>query len=311
MTIEDPESEDIPSRLRPLVRPFQSSPFSVAPERQADLVTLRDKYDIRIYIKVDEKDWLFHEFRLGKRIFVGLRTLERLWAYCYGYNAMITELQRAGADGFVGIRNPGEYGLAFQVLEWASQKKLSDVEGPWPDFLPEPGLKDKLEHVEAANHFFLMMSGRLLLHEFAHTILDHHNAPDTPPDILKSEEFAADEWADRWMLDQWEKYALDERVFIGRCLGIALAYAPALILGIDATQPSKSHPSPIERILAFIDRHLPCGNPLERRTIDFPCAFLMTIASHLVFMKTKEPPPNDPIPDTYHDWFVRYAKYFP
>lgn len=311
MTINDPEPENIPSRLRPLTRPFQSSPFSVAPEREHELLALRDQFDIRIYLKADAKDWLFQEFRMGKRIFVGLRTLERLWAYCYGYNAMITELQRAGADGFVGIRNSAEYGLAFQILEWASQKKLPDIEGPWPDNLPSPSSQGELEHVKTANHFFLMMSGRLLLHEFAHTVLDHQTAPDTPAATLKAEEFAADEWADRWMLDRWQDYNDDERVLIGRCLGIALAYAPALILGIDAKEPSESHPSPIERILAFIDRHLPNGNPMDRRAIDFPCAFLMTIASHLIFMKTKEPPPNEPIPTTYREWFVRYAPFFP
>src|SRR5437016_1025277 len=124
MEIENPTPEDIPSKLRPLIEPFQSAPFSVAPERQPELEQLSDKYDFRIRLKADAEDWLFQEFRLGKRIFVGLRTLERLWAYCYGYNTIITELQVAGIGGFERLRNPEECQLAFGLLDWASQKNL-------------------------------------------------------------------------------------------------------------------------------------------------------------------------------------------
>lgn len=311
MTIENPTPNDIPSKLRSLIGPFQSSPFHVAPERQDEMLALRDKHDIRIYLKADAEDWLFQEFRMGKRIFVGLRTLERLWAYCYGYNAIASELQAASGAAVEAMPNPEEYQLAFGILDWANQKTLADIEEPWPEFLPDPSLTDELEHVRASNHIFVMMSGRLLLHEFAHTILQHHNDPETPPEILKREELEADAWADSWILDKWQDYKSDDKVFIGRCLGIAFAHAPTLILGINAQAPSPSHPSPIERILNFIDRHLPNGNPLEKRRVDFPCAFLITIASHVVFMKTKSAPLIEPIPSIYREWFLRFAAYFP
>jgi Peptidase U49 len=304
------ELNDIPSKLRPLMKAFQSAPFNVAPERDKELLVLRDKYDIRIYLKADAEDWLFQEFRLGKRIFVGLRTLERLWAYCYGYNTIVTELQKAALAGVEQLQNQGEYKLAFYLLDWASQKKLADIEGDWPDLLPDPSLVDELEHVKTANHIFLMMSGRLLLHELAHTVLGHSNAPDTPPDVLKREEFEADAWADNWMLEKWKDYKSDEKVFIGRCLGIAFANAPPLILGLDAKSPSASHPSPIERIVDFAERNSLNGNPNDQRPIDFPCAFLTTIAAHLVFMRHKTAPVM-PIPKTYKEWFRRFASYFP
>jgi len=311
MVIENPSPNDIPSKLRPLIEPFQSSPFHVAPERENEMLALRDKHDIRIYLKGDAKDWLFQEFRMGKRIFVGLRMLERLWACCYGYNTIVSELQAVGDGGVEAMLNPEEYQLAFGLLDWASQKKLADIEEPWPPFLPDPSLADELEHVKASNHVFLMMSGRLLLHEFAHTILQHHNDPDTSPGVLKQEELEADAWADDWILEKWRDYNSDDKVFMGRCLGIAFAHAPTLILGIDMQKPSPSHPSPIDRILNFIDRHLPNGNPLDRRRVDLPLAFLMTIASHVVLMKTKEAPPVEPIPSTYREWFLRFAPYFP
>ncbi len=173
------------------------------------MVHLRDKYGIRIQLKADAKDWLFEEFRIFElnRIFVGLRSLERLWAYCYAYTAITTELQKAGG-AFAAIENPAEYQLAFKLLDWASQEKLADREGEWPDMLPDPSHAGGLEHVKAANHFFLMTSGRLLLHEFAHTVLEHHTAQGTSPEILKREEFEAD----AWMLDKWRAYKAGLRV---------------------------------------------------------------------------------------------------
>jgi hypothetical protein len=310
MEIIDPTPNEIPSKLAPLMEAFQSAPFHVAPERSDELVALYKKYDIRIRLRADAKDWLFEEFRLGKRILVGLRTLERLWAYCYGYNTIITELQKAGVGGVEAMQNQEGYQLAFQLLNWASQKNLEDIEGDWPTFLPSPLLTEELEHVKTANHFFLMMSGRLLLHEFAHTILNHNNAPGTPPAFLEQEELDADSWADRWILDRWKDYKTDEKVFIGRCLGIAFAHAPTLILGLDAKNVSPSHPSPIERILAFVRNYFDNADPTHKRAVDLPCAFLMMIASQLVFMKHGTAP-VEPIPRTYRELFLRFSSYFP
>ncbi len=310
MLIENASADDVPSKLRPLIEPFKAAAFSVAPEREDELVQLREKHGIGIYLKADAEDWLFQEFRMGKRIFVGLRTLERLWAYCYGYNTILTELQTAGPEGFSAIRNPEEYQLAFHVLKWASQKTLADKEGPWPPFLPEPSMTAELKHVETANHLFVAMSGRLILHELAHAILNHNTAPETPAEVLKAEELEADAWADDWIFSKWESYKSDDKVFIRRGLGIAFAHAPTLILGLNAKTSSDSHPSPIERILHFVDRHLPGGNPHDKRRIDFPAVFLVGIASHLVFTTGTEPPVH-PIPTSYHEWLLRFAPFFP
>jgi len=311
MEIADAKPENIPSQLWSLMAAFQSSPFHVAPEREAEMIHLRDKYGIRIQLKADAKDWLFEEFRIFElnRIFVGLRSLERLWAYCYACTAITTELQKAGG-AVAAIENPAEYQLAFKLLDWASQEKLADREGEWPDLLPDPSHAGGLEHVEAANHFFVMTAGRLLLHEFAHTVLPHHTEQGTPPEILKREEIEADAWADAWMLDKWRDYKTDEKVFIGRCMGIAFAHAPSLIFGIDRQAASESHPSPIQRIVSFIDRHLPGGNPSDKRLVDLPCAFLLVIAGHLLFTKQKQFQ-WQPLPPTYKELFTRFEPYFP
>jgi hypothetical protein len=262
-------------------------------------------------LKADAKDWLFEEFRIFEltRIFIGLRSLERLWAYCYAYTAIATELQKAGGE-FRALQNPAEYELAFHLLEWAKQEKLAEREGQWPDALPDPSHAEDLEHVKAANHFFVMTSGRLLLHEFAHTVLGHHTEQGTPSDVLKREEFEADAWADAWILDKWKDYKTDEKVFIGRCMGIAFAHAPGLIFGIERNSASHTHPGPIQRIVSFIDRHILGGNPTDKRLLDLPCAFLLVLAGHLVFTKQRAFEWN-PLPPTYKELFLRFEPYFP
>ena len=307
MKISEGKVEEFLPKLRPLVDAFRLSPFHVAPERWDELTELLKQHGVEIYPKPDAKDWMFEEWRMGKKIFVGTRTLERLWAYCYAYTAITTELQKAGGV-FKLITNHAEYEIGFHLLKWAKQETLADREGEWPDILPDPSYT-QLEHVRTANHIFLMTSGRLLLHEFAHAVRNHSTAADTPSKTKKDEELEADAWADSWMLSRWKDFKGDEKVFIGRCMGIALAHAPSLIFGIDREAESETHPPPIQRILSFIDGWVPNGKPSDKRLVDLPCAFLLVIAGHLLWEK-KKPFEWDPLPDTYRELFMRFSPHF-
>jgi hypothetical protein len=46
MEIKDAKPDDIPSKLRPLMAAFTASPFHVAPERDGEMMRLRDTYGI-------------------------------------------------------------------------------------------------------------------------------------------------------------------------------------------------------------------------------------------------------------------------
>lgn len=308
MEISGAKIEDLPPQFQPLMEAFRLSPYHVAPERRSELASLLKQHGVGIYLKPDAKDWLFDEWRMGKLIWVGTRTLERLWAYCYGYTAITTELQKA-AGVFNNIQNKVEYQLGFEALEWAKQATLADREGQWPDWMLDPSNPNKLEHIKTANHIFLMASGRILLHEFAHAVRNHSTDPETPPEIKKREELEADSWADSWMLDKWRDYKTDEKVFIGRCLGIAFAHVPPLIFGIDKQVVSTSHPSPIQRVLPFIDSWLPNGKPADKRLVDLPCGFLLVIVGYLLWKKN-QPFEWEPLPDSYHELFTRFEPYF-
>ena len=113
-------------------------------------------------------------------------------------------------------------------LNWAEQSNREDIELGWPGALPDPRMVSNPVHVAAANEIFLMTAGRILLHEIAPVVFADAGTSSADP---REEEFRADEWADHWMLHKWTDHDSDERVFIKRCLGLAAAHAPAVVLG--------------------------------------------------------------------------------
>mgnify|MGYP007010105354 CR=1 FL=1 len=110
------------------------------------------------------------------------------------------------------------------------------------------------------------------------------------------------------MLDQWTEYGSDERIFIKRCLGIALSHAPAIRLGFQPENPSQTHPSPIARVVRFFD-HIGAGRPSEKKPKDFPAAFLwMTLLKTLIDRKILTAEPE--IPSTYQEAFNLHSQHY-
>ena len=299
-----------PDRLSPAIRhlfdAFRASPYAAAPERARELKAIVAGSEICLHPDPLAESWKFEAIpNLGKRIFVGNRTLERLWAYCYGYSTIITESQKAGASELSAVENKEEYQIAFAAVTWAHQEQREHIEEPWPNWLPDPRMTRELEHVHAANEIFLMTAGRILLHEIAHVVFADAGISSPDP---KEEEFRADEWADKWMLDKWMDYGGDGLVFIKRCLGIACSHAPALVLGFEPEQPSLTHPPPIQRVHSFLKR-MGAGVPSAKRRRDFPAAFLW-----MIYLKTlvdkKVIQEQAAVPKSYVEAFSRYASHF-
>lgn len=278
------------SNLDSLIEAFRAAPFKVAPERAEELEAIRQKHDISIDLDDREKDWIFEVrplFGLNK-ITISLRSLERLWTVCYAYTAITNELLKHEGE-FDSFDPREEYSASFKALAWVAQDRLEEIEQPWPDDLPNPRAKEKLQYVELADHYFLMTAGRILLHEIAHVELSHTTNPDESSGRLIAEELEADNWADDWMLGQWAKYKDDKNVFVGRSMGIGFCHAITLYFGSTAVSPSTTHPNPIERLNNFVDRHLPQGYPVEKLAEHTSCGLLLIVISHLLFKKGIEP----------------------
>jgi|GEM_PF-3277109 len=271
------------TNLKPLFEAFQASPFKVAPERENELEEIRDSRGIRIELDDYQKDWIFEarSFFGVNRIAFSTRSLERLWSVCYAYTAITTELQQYKGD-FNSFTPTHEYELAFKVLDWVAQNRLEDIECSWPDHLPNPNNTSAFKYREAADHYFLMTAGRILLHEIAHIEQPHTTDVNASSEILILEELDADNWADNWMLGNWKSYKDEPKVFIGRCMGIAFCHAIVLYFGSKNPTPSKTHPNPIDRLINFIDKHMPSGKPTDKLPEHAPCAMLLVVISHLL-----------------------------
>lgn len=298
------------SNLESLFRAFSAAPFKVAPEREEELVNIRDKHNISIELDDNEKNWIFEARPLFglNRITVSTRSLERLWSVCYAYTSITTELQQYQGE-FSSFVPPQEYALAFQALDWVSQNSLEDIELPWPDHLPNPRTKSSFKYSEAADHYFLMTAGRILLHEIAHIEHSHATDVNATSEQLIQEELEADDWADQWMLGDWKSYKEDPKVFIGRCMGIAFCHAIVLYFGSRKATPSVTHPNPIDRLVNFVDNHIPSGKPTDRLPEHAPCGMLVIIISHLLMSEGIERDLDD-MEKPYTEVFKRFRRYF-
>lgn len=298
------------TNLAPLFKAFQASPFKVAPERGGELEKIRVKHEVTIELDDREKDWIFEArplFGLNK-IAVSSRSLERLWSVCYAYTAITAELQQYEGE-FSSYVPTREYALAFKVLDWVAQNKLEDIESPWPDHLPNPRDKSEFKYGEAADHYFLMTAGRILLHEIAHIKHPHTTDMDASSEQLIQEELEADDWADNWILEDWKSYKEDSKVFIGRCMGIAFCHAIVLYFGSKNPIPSATHPNPIDRLVNFVDKHLPPGKPTDKIPQHAPCGMLLVVISHLLMTEGIEPDFEN-LGESYSEVFKRVRGHF-
>lgn len=310
MEIEDATGPDLKSKLNSLIHSFRASPFKAAPEREAEMRNIRDELGVCIRMDVHETDWIFEgrSYFGANQIVVSLRSLERLWCVCYAFTAIVSEIQKVDGDYF-RLQHSKEYALAFRTLDWVKQDTLADLECSWPDWMPSPRDKDSLEHVEAADHYFLMTSGRILLHEIAHFKLKHSTNPDADPEALKQEEIEADDWADDWLFEQHTDYNDDARVFVGRAMGVAFCHAITLFFGSRKKEISKTHPNPIDRLVNFVDRKIPLGKPIEKRIEHAPCGMLLVVIGKLLFDKGDSPNFED-LDESYAEIFKRFRDSF-
>jgi hypothetical protein len=69
------------SPLSPLIMALQQSPFAIAPERQDELKSLIDQYNITAVLKFGDFE-LAAALVIASRLYLGLSSLEKLWAHC-------------------------------------------------------------------------------------------------------------------------------------------------------------------------------------------------------------------------------------
>jgi Peptidase U49 len=247
------------SPICPLVRQFLGSAFSLAPENEANLIQIRDVLNLTIVPIINETGFTLEVVPEESKIFVGIRTIERIWAFSYCYAHMLLQAQAKEqhsplATGII-VSRPTE---VVDLLFWAHKSATNDSL-PWPHRSPKPESPTTDGTIKLANECFIGASGWMLFHELGHVLQKHsaYRLIETEANKLFNHglEFGADKFAFDYILTDWKKYSDDTLVFVKRALliGVALTILAADAAFAGGTLESHTHPSPLDRVEAFLD----------------------------------------------------------
>lgn len=263
--IANVDPQEIQSPVRSLLRPFQSCPFAIAPERESELELLRDKHKLRLTLDATRVEFVYWVSSMMRTVWVGLPTLERLWAYAYAYYVFFELHREVGMGVEVKLAEHPSGSKARTLLLWAMDGEFNGHLGRWPDEAPTPETSAD-QNVAPANELFLLMNGWIFLHELAHLELNHDFSQTLSPEKSITQESQADDWASHWILDRWQAYKADEAIFIKRTLEIA--FALAAFSGMEYYEEAKTkitHPSSHARLLHFLDTFVGREDPRSAR----------------------------------------------
>ena len=226
--------------------------FNIAPEREADLVALRTKYEFVIEL-VDRRG-----FDIGIDVTKGVITLpiaglEYLWTCAYNYwvvNQEYASAQHSGMETFDATGNP-RLQVAARLIEWSTNNLHNTGVAPWPNNLPTPVLTPKPDSdVRVANELFLSALGWIVHHEIGHVVLGH------PPIVVswsQQQEKDADLYATDWIFSGLGQNDLRLRK---RALGLAIAILCLQSLKIRSIRSEHgSHPPAHARLGYCLERY--------------------------------------------------------
>lgn len=145
------------------------------------------------------------------------------------------------------IFTPGTPEHEGRYLLDLARKLIRDADFSWPADAPRPDPTAAAGSPEdAINNVFLGASGWCVLHEVAHVHLKHQGA--NSPHLMLQQEFDADDWATRWVLEKCPNDTL--RQFRVVCCAVGLVW-----IGIvdSIRRGSVDHPHASERLMKCAD----------------------------------------------------------
>lgn len=219
-------------------------PLHIAPERSNELID-------EIY---GNEKWSFHRgsdsalfsaVPLTKSIYLTGAGQASLWCLSYvAYHVMhiASIAQRTNYDGKDKVIDISQYFSTLQLGEYISYSRdLFSTDLPWPKNLNIPIESPAKCSIDwRINNIYLGALSWILLHEIAH--VHHKDQQFVPAELRKKQEFLADDFATRWILDYSENgLKLEFRILM---ITIALAW---LFLNESELGKSATHPSAILR----------------------------------------------------------------
>jgi hypothetical protein len=246
--------------LEPLDAQISRAIYTVAPEREQELIELIAKHRITIRMERVNPEHIYGAIAsLGLAQF-SLQGFERLYAYCAG--ASYAFMRQQAVQGFVPFSfAEDEAGQETQrLLQWAYRADAKDEFGNnavWPSSQLLPlnyRYHDRL--VRLTDELFLGAVAFTTLHEIGHIVLGHGATSRRDEDFRQ--EFEADEFAYDWIMDKWSEPTGDNLIFVKRStmtasmmaiIAVLTLYSPTDVVRI-------THPNPIDRLSRFLLKHV-------------------------------------------------------
>jgi Peptidase U49 len=244
MIIPNFDPSKVPSPLAPVMQSVLASPGIVSPKRAAEIRDLVARLKVRLEVsdKAVSTDFTAHKDR---RIRTSLRGLEHLWGTLHSYLHLL-DLVKTHPGQLVDLLAIPEGQIAREFLLWA----FGDPNALWLTSLPQPA-DTYLPLVVATNNMFVLSCGFILLHEIAHFELGHTKQSASNPQTKIRREYAADDWAVRFIIDGTDTAELPSRLY-------AIAATLGVFGGIELygeEDEKRYHPFPPDRIMHFLKEH--------------------------------------------------------
>lgn len=229
--------------LRSYVDLVAQSPSRVAPER-ADAL-LRTIFGGKITeLEFTSGPANFEAELDAPKVKASFSALMSLWAVARASLQIAQSVADARRNGQLSLAvAPGTQLHEARQLIAAARDLIADHGQLWPPHLPLPQAAAPLPtHDAGINNLFLGATGWAILHEIAHIHLKHEL--DTIDSIRRRQEFEADLWATKWILDQAPVDRRREfRIF---CIATGLVWLGLINSVRSATI---SHPPAAQRLL--------------------------------------------------------------
>ena len=283
----------IETATKELYRLAERAPFNIAPEKGKKLAAEifgSEKWTIR----PSYENANFYAVPADNTIYLTYAGLASLWCLSYacfqianiaGKRQQQEKVKAREEKSIINIALECENLQVFRYIDYA--RTLFTASRDWPPELCKPNTSGHLgKNEESINDLFFGALGWIMLHEIAH--IYNEDEKHTSPTIRIRQEYRADDFATRWILDNAGVGRKNE--FRILAISIALGW---LFLQEDTVGPGDSHPRAILRFREA-KQHFNFG---ERSfSVEYAGYFMKAI------FHPKEPTPQFETPKDYFMW---------
>jgi len=315
--IENFDSTKVPTLLQPLFPKLVDSFLRLSPTSHKAALQIMADRKLRFELDADKEEFLCQasafitaEGPEFQRLKVGLKAMERTWAFSFAYFAMFRWLCTRHNAKLKGEKPENPYGLAeaIALLEWAQPKFDELTEeliplGPWPEKLPSPSNPlPEIEFMQEVENFSIRTMGLVFLHEIGHFAKGDFDSQEGLAKPAHQSELDADDWAATISTENFDAEQLQTSANL-----VTMPFMLGVIAAVNAEE-SEEHPSLAVRLKAFAEKHIEPRRGDSKSLYNTALFACVTPLQTLLYLKN--PTAMDTMPEfetvsEYIDWWEK------